>query len=85
MLIARMQTHPEEFSVYQVQAIGKGRRWEWIMNEVLHKEQHMSDLRFLSESDFLTLKDKLFAAQGEAFTNYIMAELLRDDKKDSGK
>jgi len=86
MLIRRMQTHPEEFSLYINQSRNdKNRRWEWIINEVLHKEPHTSSLRFLSEADFLILRDRLLAAQGEAFTSYIMSELLRDDKKDSGK
>lgn len=75
MLLARMDSHPEEFAFDA--PIG---RWVWVQERLQRGE-----LTFLSEEDVEAFKRKLDSVQGEAFTRTIMRELLVPEEKNKPK
>lgn len=84
MLLARMDSHPEEFSP-QFGADGLENRWVWVMDDVQRRvcgrDLAVVPLPFLSDEEAQTLYDKFVALQGDAFTQYVMRELLGADSE----
>lgn len=76
ILLARMDSHPEEFAdiFVQEQSSRWGGRWQGIMKILEAKGS------FLSEEDKTALLDKYHSIQGDNFTQYVMRELLEDTK-----
>jgi len=76
MLLARMDSHPEEFADMFVQDQSRiPGRWQGIMKILEAKGG------FLSEEDKTALLDKYHSIQGDNFTQYVMRELLEDTKE----
>jgi hypothetical protein len=75
ILLARMDSHPEEFAFDS--PIG---RWEWVWRNLQRGE-----LTFLSEEEIAAFKRKLDSVQGESFTRTIMRELLMPEEKNKPK
>ena len=76
ILLARMDSHPEEFADIFVpeQSSRWGGRWYAMMNVLKDRGS------FLSEEDKTALLDKYHSIQGDNFTRYVMRELLEDTK-----
>jgi hypothetical protein len=93
ILLNRMDSHPEEF-VRQPLLVRTGRgatgamRWDWVIESLLRRVEnnHTStfdyrlDLPFLSNEEVNILYDKYLRIQGEAFTQRVMSELLKEDR-----
>lgn len=79
MLLARMDSHPEEFSFQFGLGDEVSSRWAAVMDDL---ERRVSGqftsppLPFLSDEEIKALHDKYIALQGDAFTHYVMNELL---------
>lgn len=89
MLLARMESHPEEFAfqfAYEGGCIDG--RWDDIMRAVVRRiegrertetedsGEPLTFLPFLTDEETRALYDKYVSIQGDAFTRYIMSELL---------
>ena len=89
ILLNRMESHPEEFSV-QPNALARLHegRWDWLLAQVMRRVEHRHkntdnyrvELPFLNDREVEALYDKFMSVQGEAFTRRIMSELLKDEK-----
>lgn len=78
ILLARMDSHPEEFADLFVQDQGRTHgRWGMVLRIVRDTGG------FLSEEDKTALLDKYHSIQGNNFTQCVMRELLEDTKEPS--
>jgi len=88
MLLARMESHPEEFDYFTDRKKIVMSRWDWVVQSVCrrvahkHKasEQGPLDLPFLPNDEVDALYNKFMSVQGHAFTKKVMHELLVADQ-----
>lgn len=78
ILLARMESHPEEFKWLFPHKLPVGAKWHDVMYIVMDLKNS-----FISEEDRKALIDKYATIQGEAFNEYVMEVLLHVDSPDS--
>jgi hypothetical protein len=87
ILLARMESHPEEFDYYTDRKKLVMSRWDWAIQAICRRveNQHKAnsayvlDVPFLTDEEVNSLHEKFMSIQGDAFTKKIMSELLEED------
>jgi hypothetical protein len=85
ILMARMDSHPDEFDITFQKNVG---RWGFILKPLLERCEAMVRgeptfyVAFLSDDEVREVFHKLMAVQGDACTQKIMNELLADERND---
>lgn len=87
ILLARMESHPEEFDYYTDRKKLVMSRWDWVIQAICRRVEnnhkanaaYVLDLQFLTDEEVNSLHGKFMSIQGDAFTKKIMSELLEDD------
>ncbi len=89
MLLARMDSHPEEFTFSFGPEVTDTSRWWHIMKRILARVQlggptdsSPPAMPFLSDEEVRAVYDKYANMQGDAFTQYMMRALLKSDEKE---
>lgn len=90
ILMARMESHPEEFDlVYRQAQLNPNTRWDFVVKPLLARAESMVrgepsfQLGFLSDKEISIVFRKLMSIQGDKVFKLISEELLRDDSDDS--
>ena len=93
ILMARMESHPEEFDlVYRQAQLNPDKRWDFVIRPLLERAESMVrgdpsfQLGFLSNEEVSIVFRKLMTVQGDFMLERVMNEALRDqpDKRDRG-
>ena len=72
ILLARMESHPDEFyNIHQQATVPPGTRWDALIREA-------SKGKFVTEEERTALQNKLSSIQGESFTKAVLQELMRE-------
>lgn len=89
ILMARMESHPEEFDlVYRQAQLNPNTRWDFVVKPLLARAESMVrgepsfQLGFLSDKEISIVFRKLMSIQGDKVFKLISEELLRDDSSD---
>ena len=87
ILMARMDSHPDEFDVtFRHTKLNYRSRWEFLLKPLMARCEAMArgepsfDLAFLSDREVGEVFHKLMSVQGDACTHMVMNELLRDER-----
>ena len=93
ILMARMESHPEEFDlVYRQAQLNPDKRWDFVIRPLLERAESIVrgdpsfQLGFLSNEEVSIVFRKLMTVQGDFMLERVMNEALRDqpDKRDRG-
>lgn len=90
ILLARMESHPQEFDYFTDKKKMPMSRWDWIIQAVCRKIEYernpkmpyVPDLQFLTDAEVHAIYEKFMSIQGDAFTRRVMTELL-DEVEDN--
>jgi hypothetical protein len=70
ILLARMDSHPDEFyNIHQQATVPPGMRWDALIREA-------NNGKFVTEEERTALQNKLSSIQGESFTKAVLQELM---------
>ncbi|CAB4189705.1 hypothetical protein UFOVP1288_12 [uncultured Caudovirales phage] len=72
IILARMDSHPEEFTGYWDQT--NAHTWDWLYYDLITNDNERACC-FTSE-EIKTLREKFFSLQGESFTRRVMSTLM---------
>ena len=93
ILMARMESHPEEFDlVFRQVQLNPDKRWDFVIKPLLERAESMMrgepsfQLGFLSNEEVSIVFRKLMGIQGDMMLERVLNETLRDqpDKRDRG-
>lgn len=90
ILMARMDSHPEEFDYFTDRKKLVMSRWDWIIQGICrrvengHKSNsaYVLDFMFLSNEEVNAVYKKFMSIQGEFFTRKVMIELFDEMPSD---
>ena len=86
LLLARMDSHPEEF-VYKLGVHNRPtQRWAWVIDAVFKRVNNdTTELNFLTDEEVSAIYYKYTSLMGDQFTKQIMEALLVGDVQEEEK